>query len=1234
MIHVLLQMVLPYHYRRGRNLRGQSAPNSSRKRSRISNRRYKQRMKEQIGELRCKNSLKASFLNVDGLSETKFEDVTSTVLSTSPDVFFLLETKRREEEIGIDISIPGYELSEIKRSDLSGDRAGGGIAVYTKATQGLLFKHHNPAIESVDLEFVQNERFWLTIDSLNCKTAICGVYMGCQLNDDQHGEWNDGIYWVLRKECEALRSSGYRVVLLGDMNAHVGDVLGHGVPGNNKDINRNGNRFLSFLKDCDMQHINGHLQVPGDITSKICSGLWTRQRGNSRSVLDYASISSEHMSTVMNMNVDDSGSLGGGSDHNWVQLVLADKFRRLGRARQSVEKKKTWNLSGKFEWTDFSKSVLRHLPEDGWEAMSVDDHAKTLVSALHHAGESTIGFKQKRKRTSMKSKSLPAHIVEALKQKRELEKNWKSLSSSAVYDHEAVSAAENAFVRQKEVVENLFATRAAAKRLENFGVDGFGGNKPCRKKFWSAVTGKTKQTTNFTSVLSPSGSLKTDNEEIGTVIEDHLCSVFQGSKDPITPTSQVVQPDHTSDHCYASADIPTAGLNDHSYQATASRSLPRLGTSTNLEKDPSNYLGRDFTIAEVRKIAASLNNGKAFGWDNIPSEFLKNAPEFAFSVMTSLFNKIKNTGNLPDGWNCGRITLVHKRGMRAKLGNYRPITVLVSLSGFFSKLLNQRLIDVVETHNLLGETQNGFRKGRSGADNVFVLNTILWKAKALKEEVHLGFVDISKAYDSVNRDILWQKLERIGIRGAFLDTLKALYSGDSVRCSYNNTETGSVYLRRGLRQGCSLSPLLFALYVSDIGDTLSTSTLGFDLDGHPVAGLLFADDIVLISRTSAGLKTLFSLIKSHCDELLLEINTGEGKSEVVSPSDEDWDILDDNGEVSLSLRQVLQYKYLGLECSLSPVQTCKMKQEKCVKTANKYKFACLHIGRRGPDMVDATLATWENIAIPSILFGCKTILFSETTIMAVERVQAQIAKNLLGLPSSTANICAQTELGVIPFRLALYKAQLAFYFRVLEMSSKRLAKKAMMEHLGRGWQSPYIKYILCIRRAVSLNFFPPTTRYMNTHLYSWSLSEVNATVASLSLPYVTPLKHFRRQSYVFEHSHLDTFAQFRLSNAGLGNRYPRWAGFFYARQVFCPLCTSLLSEDHVILSCPSIAEARSNLGIAFYRNRCQEKGLSDHSTFSSLVNGLDHHGAVVSKAEIVNLGVALDTLRGLWLSKW
>ena len=129
------------------------------------------------------------------------------------------------------------------------------------------------------------------------------------------------------------------------------------------------------------------------------------------------------------------------------------------------------------------------------------------------------------------------------------------------------------------------------------------------------------------------------------------------------------------------------------------------------------------------------------------------------------------------------------------------------------------------------------------------------------KKAHLGFVDVSKAYDSVNRSILWSKLEKLGIQGTFLESLKSMYSGDSVRCTVNDTTTRSVYLRRGLRQGCSLSPLLFAIYIMEIGEELSIE--GFSVDRVCISCLLFADDIILISSSAEGLRNLFRIVKSH-----------------------------------------------------------------------------------------------------------------------------------------------------------------------------------------------------------------------------------------------------------------------------------------------------------------------------------------------------------------------------------
>ena len=88
------------------------------------------------------------------------------------------------------------------------------------------------------------------------------------------------------------------------------------------------------------------------------------------------------------------------------------------------------------------------------------------------------------------------------------------------------------------------------------------------------------------------------------------------------------------------------------------------------------------------------------------------------------------------------------------------------------KILNARLIEVVEKHILLGEIQKKFRKGRSTADCCFVLNTILWKSIALRKLANIAFLDIQKAYDSVNRGILWTTLLESGFGGKFLECLE------------------------------------------------------------------------------------------------------------------------------------------------------------------------------------------------------------------------------------------------------------------------------------------------------------------------------------------------------------------------------------------------------------------------------------------------------------------------------
>ena len=228
--------------------------------------------------------------------------------------------------------------------------------------------------------------------------------------------------------------------------------------------------------------------------------------------------------------------------------------------------------------------------------------------------------------------------------------------------------------------------------------------------------------------------------------------------------------------------------------------------------------------------------------------------------MLNLFNRVTNSRGVLKVWKKGGLVLIHKKGSTSDIYNYRPLTILQSMLAVYTKLLNHRLATVVETHKLLGEIQNGFRKSRSGADSGFILNTILWKVVAKKKSVHLAFLDLQKAYDSVDRPTLWKKLARMGFGGKFLETLKNLYQGDHVISEVGDVKTGPVFLGRGLRQGCSLSPLLFALYVAGLGFDLTMSQQGFLMYRICVSALFFADDIVLISRTSEGLRELLGLV--------------------------------------------------------------------------------------------------------------------------------------------------------------------------------------------------------------------------------------------------------------------------------------------------------------------------------------------------------------------------------------
>ena len=1092
-----------------------------------------------------RSTIGLGFLNVNGWSDITKDDVEKAMEGMDTDVFSFVETdsKKKAGARRTKIKLNGCHVIEVHREG-EGDKQGGGIACAVKKAAGVVVTQHNPKICNPAFNYVSSERLWVKYKSDHGNSAICTVYLCFQADDQRHQEWNEGIYQVLSEEIHALRGDGFRVILQGDFNAWIGSSLEQGgIPGNRQKVTKNGELFLSFLSNNGLNHVNGAVRKQGDWDTRVCRGLWTRHASDyvSSSVLDYVVVAEEHLGSAVEMIVDQEGVHGGASDHNMLFSRWTDKF--ISVPELPPVKTPGW-ATDTADWDKFRNVVQGELDRRILGVNSLDSLSDSLSRILTKGLNIAVGRKSA---APPKQVLFPRHIVALIKERKELERRFKSEKSRFSSSRSQVPPL-SLVVAKDELqfkTDELNQAKVKFQRQNRAPLLNLAKSKSPRnrRKFWEYVNRKTKKSSDIPPLQDrQSGVLIHDPQGISDEVHKYLKDIFSGSDEPLAPSPDVDVQDQEGpvrndqeeieedDHEGVGEDVQEGapledgdldgaevggfdGYRDHEYSAHARSSLPKSGGGGNADQDPSGFLEKDFSSSEVMKIVKSLGNGKAAGHDYIINEALKEAPETFIRLLTKLFNLVKSRGRVPRSWNRGRVVLIHKKDSLSDIYNYRPLTVLPCMCATYSKVLNARLTEVVERHKLLGEVQNGFRKDRSCIDSAFTLDSVLWKTIAKRKKVNLAFLDLAKAYDSVCRETLWKKLEKMGFGGKFLEALKSLYKGDFVTCDANGVTSKPVYLRRGLRQGCSLSPILFALYVADMSKELHESDLGVKLYKVCISCLFFADDIVLVARDADGLRLLLNIVQHHCLELGMKLSVT--KSKVMSSTQDVWELFSGD-EVVGELDNVLQFKYLGIEMKLSPSKAAAVMMKRATSLANNYMKACLGIAYDGPDIVDLAMALWMNVAMPAVLYGCEVVPFTKGSIDEIERRQSSVGKFTLGLPANSPNISTTTILGVKSFKEVLYSAQLRYLVRLFKQDSRRWSKDAFLDHLEGGWASPYVKYMGEIRLEVGLSRWPHSCSEVSNALDYHFLQVNNEQIERLSLPALEPLPKRARMEHVDE----------------------------------------------------------------------------------------------------------------------
>ena len=169
--------------------------------------------------------------------------------------------------------------------------------------------------------------------------------------------------------------------------------------------------------------------------------------------------------------------------------------------------------------------------------------------------------------------------------------------------------------------------------------------------------------------------------------------------------------------------------------------------------------GLNAAITEEEVICAikALKNGKAVGIDEVRNEFIKHSSPPLISIYCKLFNKVLDSGIVPEQWVQGIIIPIYKgKGDTTQCDNYRGITLLSCVSKLFTSILNKRLTTFIDDNEILLANQAGFRKSHSTLDHCFVLKSLIDLFLHNKKRIYVAFIDFRKAFDSVWRSGLWE----------------------------------------------------------------------------------------------------------------------------------------------------------------------------------------------------------------------------------------------------------------------------------------------------------------------------------------------------------------------------------------------------------------------------------------------------------------------------------------------
>lgn len=392
----------------------------------------------------------------------------------------------------------------------------------------------------------------------------------------------------------------------------------------------------------------------------------------------------------------------------------------------------------------------------------------------------------------------------------------------------------------------------------------------------------------------------------------------------------------------------------------------------------------DIISAEINKAVKSQKKDKAPGSDGITNEFLILNKDILIPILKHIFNEVLHSEIIPNQWTMSTIKLLHKKGDKNNINNYRPISLSSNIYKVFAKIILGRITKTLDESQ--PREQAGFRSGYSTLDHIYVIKQLFEKSKEFNFTFYCCFVDYSKAFDTIEHEKIWQALKNQGVEIKYIRILKNIYKNSKAKIKLEK-EGKDIKIERGVRQGDPLSPKLFTAVLEEVFRQLNWEKCGLSINGEKLSHLRFADDLIILSLTSADLQMMLNELDRESRKVGLVMNTEKtkamtnGKQEPIRINNNLIDYVD-------------EYVYLGQ--IISPLDLTTKEIDRRIGNAWKQYWGLKEIMKNSETSITIKRKLFDTCILPVLTYGCQTWALTKNHNKKLETCQNSMERSMIG----------------------------------------------------------------------------------------------------------------------------------------------------------------------------------------------------------------------------------------------